>query len=333
MKIIVIAGGNSPEREVSLASGALIANALIENGHEVMLLDLLLGSDNKEIGASYKAKGSKPYSYKVSKKEVDLSAFDNIPLIHESVIPLLKECDIVFNTLHGGIGENGKLQAVLDVYGIKYTGSNSFSSMISMDKELSKILIKENGFATADYFMYDEKEDESLTFPLVIKPCSCGSSVGISIVKTQEEYIEAIKKARNYEQRILVEDYIKGREFSVGILDGKTLPPIEIIPKQGFYNYENKYQSGATIEICPASLTEEEMQKISSSALGIHKTLGLGYYSRIDFILSENGEFYCLEANSLPGMTNTSLLPQEAQAIGITFNKLVEMIVQEKMND
>lgn len=334
MKIIVLAGGNSPEREVSLASGSLIANALIENGHEVMLLDLLLGVENKEIGSSYKNKNDELYSYKVGKEVLDLSKFDNLPLIHESVIPLLKECDVVFNALHGGIGENGKLQAVLDVYNIKYTGSDSFSSMLSMDKELSKILMKERGYATADYFMYDDNVSSNiLEFPLVIKPCSCGSSVGVSIVNNENEYKKAIEKARIYEERIVVESYVKGREFSVGILDGKALPPIEIVPKQGFYDYENKYQSGATLEICPAQLTEEETDEISRCALGIHKILGLGFYSRIDFILNEEGIFYCLEANSLPGMTNTSLLPQEAAASGIGFNELVEMIVKEKMND
>lgn len=334
MKIIVVAGGNSPEREVSLASGSLIANALMENGHEVMLLDLLLGVDNKEIGAVYKTKKDKPYSYKVGKEVLDLDEFKNLPLIHESVIPLLKECDVVFNGLHGGIGENGKLQAVLDVYNIKYTGSDSFSSMLSMDKELSKILMKERGYATADYFMYDDNVSSNiLEFPLVIKPCSCGSSVGVSIVNNENEYKKAIDKARIYEERIVVESYVKGREFSVGILDGKALPPIEIVPKQGFYDYENKYQSGATLEICPAQLTEEETDEISRCALGIHKILGLGFYSRIDFILNEEGIFYCLEANSLPGMTNTSLLPQEAQEAGISFNELVELIVKEKMND
>jgi len=334
MKIIVLAGGNSPEREVSLASGSLIANALIENGHEVMLLDLLLGVENKEIDSSYKNKNDELYSYKVGKEVLDLSKFDNLPLIHESVIPLLKECDVVFNALHGGIGENGKLQAVLDIYGIKYTGSDSFSSMLSMDKEISKILMKEKGYPTADYFMYDEKANSNvLEFPLVIKPCSCGSSVGVSIVNNNSEYENAIKKALVYEDRIVVEQYIKGREFSVGVLNDKVLPPIEIVPKQGFYDYENKYQSGATLEICPADLTKEENDEISRCAIGIHKALGLGYYSRIDFILGGDGKFYCLEANSLPGMTNTSLLPQEAAASGIGFNELVEMIVKEKMND
>jgi D-alanine-D-alanine ligase len=174
----------------------------------------------------------------------------------------------------------------------------------------------------------NEFHTDSVNLPCVIKPCSCGSSVGVSIVHTHEELQTALDYARVYETRVIFEQLILGREFSIGILNGKALPPIEIIPKEGFYDYANKYQSGMTHEICPAQLEDSICQAMQHAAKKIHEVLHLGFYSRIDFILDDKNEFYCLEANTLPGMTPTSLLPQEAAAAGITYHQLCELLLE-----
>lgn len=339
MKIIVLAGGLSPERDVSLTSGSLIANSLIKSGYEVMLLDLYLGTNNKEIPAEYKNKDSKElYSYKISKKEPDLEKLKQESpnkdiLIGENVLELCTKADLVFMALHGGIGENGKLQALFDIYNVNYTGSSSEGSMLAMDKDLSKKIAKENGILTANWttFKSNEINEENIKVPCVVKPLSCGSSVGISIVNTKEELTKALNLAKKWEEEILVEDLICGREFSIGILNNEALPVIEIIPKKGFYDYQNKYQTGSTIEICPANLTKEEEKYLKDNALKAHKALKLGHYSRIDFILDDKEKAYFLEANTLPGMTPNSLLPQEAKEKGMTYDELCENIVLSKI--
>jgi len=189
-----------------------------------------------------------------------------------------------------------------------------------MDKELTKKMIANTSVKTAEYVCIDidtkEVEDicNKIKIPCVVKPCSAGSSAGVTIVQTREELEQAISLAKKYEDRILIEDYIEGREFSVGVLNGKSLPPIEIIPKEGFYDYKNKYQPGLTEEICPAELSEEETRLLGNLSLEAFSELGLKDYARIDFMY-DGKDFYCLEANTLPGMTPTSLLPQEAAAI------------------
>jgi D-alanine-D-alanine ligase len=197
-----------------------------------------------------------------------------------------------------------------------------------MDKSLSKLIFRAAGVATADFTVIRSGERPyAVSFPCVVKPCSCGSSVGVSIVENEKELNEALSLAEKYEGKILIEDKIEGREFSVGILNGKALPAIEIRPKEGFYDYERKYQSGLTEEICPAPLNTEEASRLADSALKAHRALGLGSYSRIDFIKdNKTGKFICLEANTLPGMTPMSLLPQEAAAAGISYDALCEMI-------
>lgn len=334
MKIVVLAGGLSPERDVSLSSGALISNALIENGHDVMLLDLYFG-DNSDIEPVYRNnKSDFRYSYSISEQEPDLEKIKNAvdnngSLIGRGVIEHCKAADIVFMALHGAQGENGQLQAVFDLYGIKYTGSGYAGSLLAMDKDLSKRIMRDNGILTADWQYINVKADNDLSkikFPCVVKPCSCGSSVGVALVENESQLNAALDCAKVYEDFVVIEDKIEGREFSVGILNGKALPPIEIRPLNGFYDYKNKYQAGLTEEICPADITEEMCSILQKSALDVHNALRLGFYSRVDFILDENNNAYCLEANTLPGMTPTSLLPQEAAAVGITYKQLCNLI-------
>jgi D-alanine-D-alanine ligase len=340
MDIIVLAGGYSFEREVSLASGSLIANALLENGHRVLLLDLYLGlKDVTTFEEAYQKYQKSEYSFKVKKELPNLEQVKELKdkpneLIGENVLPICQSADAVFLALHGEIGENGKLQAVFDLYDIKYTGSDYFGSALAMNKVASKEMMRTHGILTPQWCLLEEEEHpQNITAPCVVKPNDSGSSIGVSIVEKEEDLPQTIKEAQKYSTSILLEEKITGREFSVGILGEKVLPPIEIIPKKGFYDYENKYQEGATIEICPAEITEEENQQLTALARKVHHVLRLGYYSRIDFIIDEKGKAYCIEANSLPGMTPTSLFPQEAFAIGLSYNELCEELIQSAVSD
>lgn len=330
MKITVLAGGFSPERDVSFLSGSLIANSLCRSGHEVALLDVFLPYHGAKDGNAFTRDGN--FMYTIPKNPPDLDALRaKVPgnaLIGEGVLEICRLSDVVFLALHGGMGEDGRIQAILSSMGIPYTGSDFSACLTAMDKSLSKLLFRANGVATADFTVIRSGEKPyAVSFPCVVKPCSCGSSVGVSIVENQEELHQALTFAEKYEGKILIEDKIEGREFSVGILNGKALPAIEIRPKEGFYDYERKYQSGMTEEICPAQLNTEEAARLADSALKAHRALGLGSYSRIDFIKdNKTGKFICLEANTLPGMTPMSLLPQEAAAAGISYDTLCEMI-------
>lgn len=259
-------------------------------------------------------------------------------LIGPNVLKMCQLSDVVFIALHGAMGENGQLQAIFDTLGVKYTGTGYIGSLLGMDKDLSKKLMRYAGIPTADWtIIHREKgHDEfspgyildTIGLPCVVKPCSAGSSIGVSIVHNRTELQNALEYASGVENSILIEKMVAGREFSVGILDGIALPVIEIIPVQGFYDYTNKYQAGAATEICPANLSENDTKRVQQLALKVHRELRLGTYSRIDFMLSAEGEFICLEANTLPGMTPTSLLPQEALAVGISYVELCDRIVR-----
>lgn len=334
MNIAVVAGGLSPERDVSLSSGAEIANALAGAGYDVCLIDLYTGEKQK--------KTNDRYAYAVPPREPDLEKIkresnNQNSLIGKNVIELCRGADLAFLALHGGIGENGKLQAVFDSFGIAYTGTGYVGSLLAMDKDLSKTLMVSDRILTPDWKITEggarECENIGMEFPLVIKPCSCGSSVGVSIAKNKEEYIEALKYAKKYEEKIMAEKMIAGREFSVGILDDKALPVIEIIPDGNFFDYEHKYQPGITAEICPAGIPGDIADGMQKTALRVHKILQLGSYSRIDFILGEDGGIYCLEANTLPGMTKASLLPKEAAAAGISYEKLCDKIAKMALGE
>ena len=341
MKIVVLAGGLSPERDVSLSSASLVANALISEGHDVALIDVYewLTDDDVLENLFVRPDAGRKFECVVSEKAPDLNELvrrhdGRKALIGPKVVDICAIADVVFIGLHGAMGENGQLQALLDCYAIPYTGTGYCGSLLAMDKDLSKKLLRQAGIPTADWIMLERDSDSesdiigSIGFPCVIKPIHCGSSVGISIVDEPQSLALALETAFQYESQVLAEKKIVGREFSVGVLDGKTLPAIEIIPKQGFYDYKNKYQQGLTTEICPAEVTVEQACRLSEYTLAVHKALRLGSYARIDFIMGQDEEFYCLEANTLPGMTPTSLLPQEAAAMGIGYNELCGRIVQ-----
>lgn len=342
MKIVVLAGGYSPERDVSLTSGSLIANSLMRSGHRVLLVDAFLGLEIPEHTAPdalFRQRGDGEYHYTVPETAPDLQALRKLAyhgsLVGKNVLRLCREADLVFMALHGDMGENGQMQAILEAENVRFTGTDHVGCVLAMDKDITKRLIRSAGIPTADWItVCDGVLPDRYPMPCVVKPFSCGSSVGISIVHTDEELHEAFEQARKYEDKILIERKIPGREFSVGVLDGRALPPIEILPKSGFYDYKNKYQAGATEEICPAPLTAEQTARLQRSALAVSRCLRLGAYCRIDFILHETEQvFYCLEANTLPGMTPNSLLPQEAAAEGIGYDELCETIVRLTLRD
>ena len=330
MKIVVLAGGMSPERDVSLSSGALIATALMERGHSVALADVYKPINTAEIDKMFRSEGK--YEYRVPASEPDLDKLkkdfgEGERLIGRGIIELCEKADAVFLALHGGMGEDGRIEALLESCGIKHSGSDYASCHLAMDKALTKAIFESNGIPTPKWNLYCDEDISEIPTPCVVKPCGCGSSVGVTIVETPRELEKAISLAKSYGAKVMIEEKITGREFSVGILGGKALPAIEIIPKTGFYDYKNKYQAGATEEICPADLTESQAEEMGRIALSAHNALGLGMYSRLDFLMDRDGNFFCLEANALPGMTPSSLLPQEAKAAGIDYITLCEMIV------
>lgn len=338
MRIVVLAGGLSTERDVSISSGILVASALREKGHEVVLLDVFTGYEQNicDIDALFKQNYSFADKANVGETVSDLSEVRENRLnksdrfIGTNVIEICSEADITFLALHGGEGENGQLQASLDLLGIKYTGTGYLGSALAMNKGLTKSVFVQNKINTPAGEIFKSEEDAKSwsIFPCVVKPCSGGSSVGIARAENEEEYILAVKDAFRYENEIVVEQFVKGREFSVGILGGKALPPIEIIPKSGFYDYAAKYQTGATDEICPADIDEQTDKKLRESAVAAYNSLHLDSYARVDFLVDENGEPFCLEANTLPGMTPTSLLPQEAAVEGMNYADLCEKIIE-----
>ena len=346
MRIVVLAGGLSTERDVSLASGAGICRTLRERGHEAFLLDVYLGfpyDENRLEEVFTLPNAGLEIAVGIKTTEPDLAAVkasredQSDCFVGPNVINICRMADIVFMALHGDVGENGKLQATFDILGIKYTGPNYLGSALAMDKGIAKKIFKMSGVPTPlgtsiKAAQKDCKLEElGLELPVVVKPCAGGSSIGVYIVNTEEEYQEAIEKSFQAEDEVVVEPYIKGREFAVGIIDGKALPVIEIIPKSGFFDYANKYQAGCTEEICPAQIPDEVAKKMQQATELAFKSLKLDIYSRADFLLDENGDIYCLEVNTLPGMTATSLLPQEAKAAGIEYGDLCELIIQKSL--
>lgn len=339
MNIVVLSGGLSTERNVSLTTGAKVQNALIANGHHVILADVFMGYKlSQGVEEEFKNATKQAKIEAVSEAVPDIEAIKKARgtssdvFFGENIIELCSYADIVFMALHGENGENGRLQAAFDLLGIKYTGSGYLGCAVSMHKNLTKQIFKSFCIPTPSGKMV--KKGENADFKdfggkkVVVKPCCGGSSIGVYIADNEAAFNKALEEAFKFEDEILVEEFVEGREFSVGVLGDRALPAIEIIPKEGFYDYKNKYQADLTIEICPAEITPLQSEKMQSAALMAFKALGLSGYARMDFLLDANDNIYCLEANSLPGMTPTSLLPQEAAAVGIGYNELCEEIIK-----
>lgn len=343
MKIVVLAGGLSTERDVSLTTGRMVNRALKKKGHRTILLDVFLGYGKEgSIGEDVFSDGAneEDLSNDIRDMEPDINKVKEMRedksdcIFGPNVLNLCKMADMVFMALHGEDGEDGKIQAAFDLFGIKYTGSGHLGSAIAMDKGLSKKIFALEGIPVPGGFVLTkgekrpEPEERGIHLPCVVKPCCGGSSIGVFIVHTKEEYERAIEAAFSYEESIVVEEYIRGREFSVGVMKYKALPIIEIEPVEGFYDYKNKYQAGSAVETCPANLSEKLTKQMQEYAQKVCRIIKLDTYARMDFLLDGANHIYCLEANTLPGMTPTSLLPQEAQAIGMSFEELCEKIIE-----
>ena len=340
MKIVVLAGGTSTEREISIVSGTGICKALRQKGHRAVLVDIFCGDEKVDWENPF------PQEYDVDAASAYMSSFnpeiENMKKVRRNffgpnVLALCEQADVVFLGLHGANGEDGKVQAAFDLMGIKYTGTGYLSSALAMDKGITKQMFLMHDVPTPkgtsmkkSHAVRDVKE-LGMEFPVVVKTCCGGSSVGVYIAADQAEYEKALEDAYSYEDEVVIEEYIKGREFSVAVVDGKAYPVIEIAPLQGFYDYKNKYQPGSTIETCPAELSLELTEKMQRYAEAGARALGLEGYCRLDFMMKENGDMYCLEANTLPGMTPTSLIPQEAQVLGIDYPSLCELLIEVSM--
>jgi D-alanine-D-alanine ligase len=325
LRITVLMGGASSERDVSLASGVRIAQALRERGHTVTSFDAVgdvLSQETERAMLTGALKTAPPSLEELSRLRLPATLGER---------PEVRNADVVFLGLHGGQGEDGTVQALLDLAGVTYTGSGHLASALAMDKDLSKKLFRVAGVRTADWLMAPATEGEiesALGLPVIVKPSKQGSTVGLSIVKTRAEIAPAIALARKYDDEVMIERFIPGRELTVGILGDTPLAVGEIIPKHEIYDYECKYTAGMAVEVFPAKLTKEQTTTVQQQALAAFRALKLGGYARIDLRMSPDERFSCLEANTLPGMTELSLIPQSAAACGIPFGELCERVVR-----
>ena len=342
MRIVVLAGGNSTEREISIISGTGMCRALRNKGHLAVLVDACSGAGIPDTPF--------PEDYDVDAAAAAIRAQDAAvegmrltgrPFFGDGVLACCAGADIVFLALHGANGEDGRVQACFDLFGIRYTGTGYLGSGICMDKHLTKQILRDGGVPTAPWIRLRREEadeaDEALLHieksplagkPLVVKVNRGGSSVGVYLVPDSSGIEDALREAFLLEDTVIVEEYIAGREFSVGLLDGDALPVIEIAPKEGFYDYRNKYTAGATVETCPADIPEDKAEEMQRYAAHAYELLGMEGYGRLDFLMRDDGKIFCLEANTLPGMTPTSLLPQEADARGMNYEELCEELIR-----
>ena len=341
MKIVVLAGGLSTERTVSLVSGSGVCRALRANGHQAILVDMFLGLEQapENLERLFDAPGGLCPEIAVSVQAPDLEAVrksrkDQSPSrLGPRVLEICALADLVFLGLHGEDGEDGRIQATLDMLGIPYTGSGHLASALAMDKARSKQVMDACGIPNAKWKLLEygpedvERLAEELPMPCVVKTIGGGSSLGVYLPEDRTALRQALTEVRRFGNKVLVEERIYGRELTVAVLGDRWLPAVETVPAGKEFDYEAKYQKGGAVETCPANLTPEEMAAAGELALRVHRALGLEVYSRTDMILDKDGRFWVLEANSLPGMTPTSFVPKEAAAVGIGYNQLCEEIV------
>ena len=326
MRVTVLTGGTSAERDVAIASAVQIIGALRSRGHEVAVVDTARGYipavDERSLLSG--GVGIAPPSIdqlQALEQGLLLSGLANLAAV--------RDADVLFLALHGGRGEDGTLQTLLEMVGVPYTGSGRLGSAMAMDKDVSKRLFRMAGVPTADWVMAPADRDRvgrDFGWPVVVKPSKQGSTVGLTVVKGPGDYEEAVALARRYDDEVMIERFVPGRELTVGVLEGRALAVGEIIPRHEIFDYECKYTPGMSQKIFPADLPSSVATECGRLALLAHEALKLGGYSRVDFRLTPAGEVFCLEVNTLPGMTATSLMPQSARAVGIEFPELCERI-------
>jgi len=328
INIALFVGGTSPEREVSKLSGKSIYQAINSLGYHCTLIDPAYGTNQPKTDEKF-------FSVK------DFAEVKNDNLIKSVNSELLDNIDLVFLALHGKWGEDGIIQSLLELKGIKFTGSGVLSSTIAMDKDVSKTIFQKNNVNTPSWFTINKKFDldeviklikSKFSYPLIIKPNDQGSTVGLSVVKNDEEIFKAIETAFQYSDLVVIEEYIPGREMTVAILEDKLLPVLEIIPKSGFYDYESKYTSGMSEYIVPADIPANVFDEMQQQAITAFRSLRCKVYGRVDFRLNDENIPYCLEVNTLPGMTETSLVPKMANAVGISFEELIDRIIRNSLD-
>ena len=334
MKIAVLLGGISPERNISMLSGRAVVKALREQGHSVVAVDPSRGANSMVSDEEMAAASNAP----VTAEELD--SFSPSTLIDCVTSGILDDMDIAFITLHGKYGEDGYIQSLLDLRGIPYTGSGMLASGMAMDKAVAKMLFQIGSIPTAYWITVSPEQADDpealqqirqeLRGKVVVKPNDQGSTVGLTIVDTDDvvRLSEAIRTAGQFTDTVLIERYIEGRELTVAVLGDDALPVIEIEPKEGFYDYQNKYTKGRTAYHCPADLTDEVRDHVMSLAVAAHQMIGCKVYSRVDFLLNEDNLPVCLEVNTAPGFTELSLVPMAAREAGIEFGPLCEEIIQ-----
>jgi len=333
MRILVLMGGSSPERMVSLKSGEAVADGLTRKGHQILKMDP--SRPEKVLTSEYRL-----YEGPVGETPVG----ENEPLDADKIEALLRcikkySVDLVFPMLHGGWGEDGRLQSVFELANIPFVGSGSASSALAMNKHLTKRVVSSEGVTTPEYYFIPRDSLNKIPdicrefgYPLVIKPNASGSTVGVSILQDETELEEAIALAAAQQDDALVERYIPGRELTVGILEGQGLTVVEIVPQEGYYDYKHKYTSGQTNYICPAKLETKITRRCLEQASIAFQILGCQVYGRADFRLTADGKIYFLEINTIPGMTELSLVPKSAAAVGIDFDELVNRLAVISMN-
>ena len=329
MKITVLFGGRSAEREVSLKSGRGVAEALRTRGHEVQLLDT----------AEPRARLDRPASAGPGAPEAT-AALEALRPGQIVSAPAIRDTEVVFIALHGGEGENGTLQALLDLAGVPYTGSGMLASALAMDKRLSKELFEAHGIPTPAWVWLPAGAPDRVTaeqlaalggWPLVVKPNDQGSTIGLSVIQEEAELGPAVELARRYSRDVLVERFIPGREMSVPVICGQAYPVIEIVPVHGVYDYECKYTQGMSRYLCPAPVDDGVARRLQELAARACAVLGCTGAPRVDFRLSAENEPYCLEVNTIPGMTELSLVPMSAKAAGLSYAELVERLCREAL--
>lgn len=342
MKIVVLNGGTSTERDVSLVSGAGVYKALKKKGHQVVLMDIFLGLELTEEEKKNIFELDRDFSEGIGSVSENRTDINDIKAKRKNpedgffgpnVLDVCKMCDIVFLALHGMNGEDGRVQATLDLMNIKYTGTDYMSSALAMDKSITKTLFNGNDIPTPYGFQLKkgQKVPDAITYPCIIKTSHGGSSIGVYVVNKEEEFDSALEEAYSIEEEVVIEQYVKGDEYTQLVLDGEAYPIVKITPKVGGYDYKNKYQAGSTEEICPAPISKELTDRISEIAVRAYKALRLQVYARVDFIVDKDENIFCLEANTLPGMTPTSLIPQEAAAAGIGYEDLCELLINKSL--
>lgn len=326
LRVAVLMGGSSEERNVSLASGCEVAAALRAAGHRVTSID-------SAVGAMPPALERKILDSGIGRAEVPVpSAGDPNTLRDAAVIasePALADADVIFLALHGGAGEDGTIQTLLEVAGVPYAGSGPVACALAMSKDLTKRLLRDEGIATPGWILGSAPGSvvaNRLGLPVIVKPVSGGSSVRLTLARSAREVDAATEVAGGAGDTVMYEAYVEGREFTVGVLDGETLPVVEIEPVNELFDFDCKYETGMAVETVPARIPEELAGGLKSAALKVHRLLGLKHYSRVDFMVDRQGKTWCLEANALPGLTGNSLLPKAAGAAGLEFSRLCERI-------